>query len=226
MKETSSNILSNNAQRLAKTINKERDKLYKQLEDVKEQARRNATTRSGGSCLGLAQDLQRTVNTFSSRRLIEFQSLLQTLLNESIEENQRKMREQNNGVVTVDSRTQTLLDGITDEVLRQYMYLAYLSDNTLAGDKLLQAGQALMEQTVNQTYEKCYEQERAKIRAELEASRVAPETVDKVLSETKGTRKTYLNSSKCYRRNCRRKGAAKIAKNHNGRHQAARFRYR
>lgn len=194
LKETSSNILSDNAQRLAKTINKERDKLYKQLEDVKEQARRNATTRSGGSCLGLAQDLQKTVDEFSSQRIIEFQSLLHTLLNESIEENQRKLREQSNGVITIDARTQSLLDGISDEVLRQFTYLAYLSDNTLVGDKLLQAGQVLMEQTVNQTYEERYEQERAKIRAELETSRVAPETVDKVLNETKGTAQEKLTA--------------------------------
>lgn len=192
LEKTSTAIITQQARDLANAINRERNALNNQLESVLEQAKKNAKTRSGGSCLGSAQNLQNAVNELASKRLIEFQSLLYTLLGESIQEHQRKLREQNNGVVTVDSRTQTLLDGIGDEVLRQFTYFAYLSDNTLVGDKLLQAGQTLMEQTVNQTYEQRYEQERAKIRAELEASRVAPETVDKVLDEAQGTAQEKL----------------------------------
>lgn len=194
LERTSFRIMTQNAQDLATAINVERNKLNKQLEAVLEQANKNAQTRSGGSCLGDALNLQNAVNELASKRLIEFKSLLQTLLSESIQEHQRKLREQGSGVITVDSRTQTLLDRITDEVLRQFIYLAYLSDNTLVGDKLLQAGQALMAQTVNQTYEERYEQERAKIRAELEASRVASETVDKVLNEAQGTAEEKLTA--------------------------------
>ncbi len=192
LEKTSTAIITQQARDLANAINRERNALNDQLETVSEQAKKNAETRSGGSCLGVAQNLQNAVNELASKRLIEFQSLLQTLLGESIQEHHRKLREQNNGVVTIDSRTQTLLHGISDEVLWQFTYLAYLSDNTLFGDKLLQAGQALMEQTVNQTYEQRYEQERAKIRAELEASRIAPETVDKVLDEAHGTAQEKL----------------------------------
>lgn len=194
LEKTSIRIMTQQAADLTAAINKERNTLNNQLEAVLEQAKKNAETRSGGSCLGSAQNLQNAVNELASKRLIEFQSLLQTLLGESIQEHQRKMREQNNGVVTIDSRTQTLLDGIGDEVLRQFTYLAYLSDNTLVGDKLLQAGQTLMEQMVNQTYEERYEVERAKIRAELEASRIAPETINKAIDEVQGSAQEKLTS--------------------------------
>lgn len=187
LEKTSIRIMTQQAADLTAAINKERNTLNNQLEAVLEQAKKNAETRSGGSCLGSAQNLQNAVNELASKRLIEFQSLLQALLGESIQEHQRKLREQNNGVVTVDSRTQAVLDGISDEVLRQFTYLAYLNDNTLVGDKLLQAGQTFMQQTVNQTYEECYEAERAKIRAELEASRIAPETINKVIDEAQGS---------------------------------------
>lgn len=202
----SSRLLNEQSKLLAQIIRDERARLQTQIETV----RQSADKKSGRGVVWIDKDINRAeamrvqgdineahnlqfmANELATQRIIEFQSLLQTLLGESIQEHQRKLREQNNGVITVDSRTQTLLNGISDEVLRQFTYMAYLSDNTLVGDKLLQAGKILMEQTVNQTYEQHYEQERAKIRAELEASRVAPETVEKVLAKAQGTAKEKL----------------------------------
>lgn len=196
---TSTRLLNEQVKRLAKEIRSERDKLQAQIKAVRQRADKKAERgvvsvdnereeyRQSRDDIAAAEKLQRTVDELASERLIEFQSLLQTLLAESIDENQRKLRDQIGGVVTVDARTQALLDGIADEVLRQFTYLAYLGDNTLSGDRLLQAGQVLMEQTVNQTYEQRYEQERAKIRAELEAARVSSNAVDKVLESSKGT---------------------------------------
>ena len=204
--DTSSQIMTIQAQELVAAIQRERNSLDRQINGVIEKAdaeakqgtvrMSNHDSRYGhqNDAIIAAQNLQKTIDELATKRLIEFQSLLQTLLGESIQEHQRKLREQNSGVITVDSRTQALLNGITDEVLRQFTYLAFLDDNTLAGDNLLQAGQALMTQTVNQTYEDRYEEERAKIRAELEASRVAPETVDKVLSEAQGTAEEKLTA--------------------------------
>lgn len=203
---TSTRLLNEQAKRLAKQIRIERDKLQAKIKAVRQSADKKAERgvvsvdnereeyRHSRDDIDAAESLQHTIDELASKRLIEFQSLLQTLLGESIDEHQRKLREQNNGVIAVDSHTQALLDGIQDEVLRQFTYLAYLSDNTLAGDKLLQAGQALMTQTVNLTYEDRFEQERAKIRAELEAARVDKETVEKVLEKKGGSAKETLAS--------------------------------
>lgn len=195
-KQTSSLIMKDRAVALATAIEQERNSLVQQINSLKRNAASQAQHRSNAitGTLAEVQRLRQSVDRLSSERLIEFQSLLQTLLGESIDEHQRRLREQNSGVITVDSHTQALLDGIQDEVLRQFTYLAYLSDNTLAGDKLLQAGQALMAQTVNQTYEDRYEVERAKIRAELEAARVDRETVEKVLEKKSGSAKETLAS--------------------------------
>lgn len=196
IKESSSRLMKDRAIQFAQAIEREKANLTEQIKNVRAQAMTQANQRSNAvtSSLNNARALQMAVDELATKRLIEFESLLQTLLGESIQEHQRKLREQNSGVVAVDSHTQAILNGITDEVLRQFTYLAYLDDNTLAGDKLLQAGQALMEQTVNQTYEERYEQERAKIRAELEASRVAPETVEKVLGEAQGSTREKITA--------------------------------
>ncbi|MCH5156069.1 MAG: hypothetical protein J1F69_05620 [Clostridiales bacterium] len=196
---SSSRIATEQVQQLAEAIRQERSLLDRQINNVSKKA--DADAQMGlvqmddmearyahrNDTIKAAEQLQQTVDALASQRLMEFESLLEMLLKESIEDYQRKLREQSSGVVTVDSRTQTMLEGISDEVLRQFTYLAYLRDNALVGDKLLKAGELLMEQTVNQTYETRYEQERAKIRAELEASRVAPETVAKVTESAQGT---------------------------------------
>lgn len=206
VERTSSRLLNAQAIQLSKAIRTERDELQKQIKLVRQSAEEKAKRgvvsvdnereeyRHSRDDINAAQNLQRTIDNLASERLIEFQSLLQALLGESIQEHQRKLCEQNGGVITVDSRTQTLLDGIQYEVLRQFTYLAYLGDNTLEGDKLLQAGQALMAQTVNQTYEDRYEEERAKIRAELEAARIDKETVEKVLEKKGSSAKETLVS--------------------------------
>lgn len=206
--EESSSLMEGQAAKLAQEIEREKNILLQKIDALKERAiilgkrgvvyvdmdavaKRN---RNEENVRAAADTLRKAVDQLASQRLIELQSLLQALLAESIQEHQRKLREQNSGVITVDSRTQALLEGIQDEVLRQFTYLAYLSDNTLTGDKLLQAGQALMTQTVNQTYEERYEEERAKIRAELEAARVDKEIVEKVLEKKGDSAKETLAS--------------------------------
>ena len=195
-KQTSSSLMKDRAVALAAAIEQERNSLEQQINALKRNAITQAQHRSNAitGTLNEAQFLRQSVDRLSSERLIEFQSLLQTLLGESINENQRKLHERINGIVTIDTATQALLDGIQDEILRQFTYLAYLGDNTLAGDNLLQEGQALMAQTVNQTYEDRYEQECAKIRAELEAAGVDKETVEKVLEKKSGSAKETLAS--------------------------------
>lgn len=194
LERTSVSIMSQQVHDLAVAINKERNALNKQLEEVVEQAKKNAQSRSGGSCLGLAQKLLKDVNELASQRIIEFRSLLTTLLDESIQDHQRKMRERNNGVISIDEPTQRILDSIDDDVLKQFTYLAYLQDNTFIGDRLIAAGKALMEKTVNSTYESRYAEETAKIRAELEAARVEQGTVEKVIGEASGSAREKLTT--------------------------------
>ncbi|MCH5157803.1 MAG: hypothetical protein J1F33_01275 [Clostridiales bacterium] len=201
---SSSRIATEQVQQLADVIRQERSLLDNQINDVSKKAETDAKKGSvrmddmearyahRNDTIRAAEQLQQKVDTLASQRLMEFESLLEALLKDSIGDYQRKLREQNSGVVTVDSRTRAVLGGISDEVLRQFAFLAYIRDNTLIGDALIKAGKQLMEQTVNQTYETRYEEERAKIRAELEASRVAPETLGKVTEGAQGTAREKL----------------------------------
>lgn len=187
LKETSTSLMGDKATELVQIIESERLELASQIDIVRGQANAQAHSRNNaiGATLTNAKALQKAADKLSSERLIEFQSLLTSLLGESINESYRKMRERNNGVITIDGATQTALDGIEDAVLRQFTYLAYLHDNTLTGKNLIAAGMALKEKSLNSTYESHYAEEEQKIRAELEAAKVGKEVINKVISGDK-----------------------------------------
>lgn len=172
----STQLLNEQTRALKRQILSERESLLEEMKQLRERADRRtlSSTRE-------ATNLQKRVNELASQKIIAFEETLRTLLGDKLQDNQRKLLERSNGVITIDEQTQKLLDGIQDVALRQFVYIAYLKDNTLSGDALLKAGQALM----GQTYESRMQEEQAKIRAEMEAARVDKATIDKVVTEGK-----------------------------------------
>ena len=190
---TSTQLLNDETERLKKQIEKERDELLKKIKNVRDKADNDAIKgvirtnnhdvlyQKRDEAINAARELQNTVNILASQQIIAFEETLRTLLGDKLQDNQRKLLERSNGVITIDEQTQKLLDSIHDVALRQFVYIAYLKDNTLSGDALLKAGQALM----GQTYESRMQEEQVKIRAEMEAARVDKATIDKVVTEGK-----------------------------------------
>ena len=172
----SKQLLNEQTRALKRQILSERESLLEEMKQLRERADRRtlSSTRE-------ATNLQKRVNELASQKIIAFEETLRTLLGDKLQDNQRKLLERSNGVITIDEQTQKLLDGIQDVELRQFVYIAYLKDNTLSGDALLKAGQALM----GQTYESRMQEEQVKIRAEMEAARVDKATIDKVVTEGK-----------------------------------------
>ena len=172
----STQLLNEQTRALKRQILSERESLLEEMKQLRERADRRtlSSTRE-------ATNLQKRVNELASQKIIAFEETLRTLLGDKLQDNQRKLLERSNGVITIDAQTQKLLDSIQDVALRQFVYIAYLKDNTLSGDALLKAGQALM----GQTYESRMQEEQAKIRTEMEAARVDKATIDKVVTEGK-----------------------------------------
>ena len=193
LESTSTSLLNDETERLKKQIQIERDALLAKIENVRECANEKALKgvcsvdsdsieyRKRNEAINAARELQNTINVLASEKIIAFEETLRTLLGDKLQESQRKLLERSGGVITIDEQTQKLLDSIQDTALRQFVYIAFLKDNTLSGDALIQAGRALM----GQTYESRMQEEQAKIRAEMEAARVDKATIDKVVTEGK-----------------------------------------
>ncbi len=200
IEQNSTRLLNNRTEELKRVIEKEKQTLLKQIELVRGKAMQQALR--GKETLGKrdsryihredtineATRLQRQVITLSSEKIVQFEGLLQTLLFEKINDTQSNLLSSANGQTTVPVDVQSYLDGIQDEALRQFVYLAYLQNPSLRGDSLLQAGQAM----VNQTYESRLEEERKRIQEELKAAKVSAETIEKVTQKQEGTAKEQI----------------------------------
>ena len=111
---------------LQQLIVEERDSLVRKIENLKSQAKEVAKKgvvsgdsdrlrlNSADNVDKAAQELQNQVNELAAKRLVEMRALYQGLLESSIEENQKRLREKANGVVTIPAEIQKLLDSIQD----------------------------------------------------------------------------------------------------------------
>ena len=205
IENTATRLLNDQTESLKAAIVREKESLIKQIKVVRDKADEDAkmgVVRTNNhdaryahrdDTINAAKNLEDMVNTLSSQKLIEFQSLLDNLLKESSNDGYRKLLERTNGNVTIDEQTQKILNSIQDEVLRQFTYLAYIKDNTLSGDSLIKAGKELMEESLNSTYESRMASEEERIRKELEAARVDKDIISKVVSKKEGTAKERLS---------------------------------
>ena len=190
---SSSRLLNDQTEALRKQIEKEKNELLKQIKAVLERADEDAKKGivTGDSdrlnvgqtraVITTAEQLRTRVNELATGRLAEMRALLDSLLSESLAANQARMIDRANGVVSLDEATKAFLDTIDDEILRQFVYIAFVRDSSLSGAPLLEAGKALMNETVESRYEK----EAELIRAELAAAKVPTETVEKIVGTGK-----------------------------------------
>lgn len=193
LESTSTQLLNDETERLKKQIEKERDDLIGKIENVRERANEKALRgtcsvdsdsieyRQREEAINAARELQNTVNVLASEKIIAFDETLRTLLGDKLQDDYRKLIERSSGVVSISGQIQSLLDSISDVALRQFVYLAYIKDNSLSGEALISVGKELM----GKTYESRVEEERAKIRAELESARVEKTVIEKVVDDGK-----------------------------------------
>ena len=190
LKGSSSRLLNDQTEVLCEQIEREKNQLLKEIQTVlaraDEDAKKGIVTGDSDSLnvgqtravISTAEQLRARVNELAAGKLAEMRALLDSLLSESIALNQARMIDRANGVVRLDESTKKFLDTIEDEILRQFVYIAFVRDSSLSGNALLEAGKALMSESVEARYEK----EAELIRVELAAAKVPIETIEKIVN--------------------------------------------
>lgn len=189
LSSSSTRLLDEQTEALHAQIVQERTQLLNEIQAVLKQADENAkkgivtgdsdflNVNQTRAVIEMAKQLQSRVNELATNKLALMRALLDTILSQSIARTQQQWLDQANGVSRVDERIMQFLDSIEDAVLRQFTYIAFIQNSSLYGTALLEAGKALM----NESVEERYEREAEMIRAELMAARVPRETVDKII---------------------------------------------
>lgn len=204
IEKESTRLLNEQTESFKATIFKERKNLITQIEEVRTKASEDAkmgVVKTNNhdkryahreDTINAAKRLENMVNELSSKKLIEFKSLLENLLKDSLKDNYQKFLAKANGQISIDETTRKLLNSIQDGMLRQFTYLAYINDDSLNGDDLLKAGKELMDISLNSTYESRLAEEEKRIRKELEESRVDKKIIDEISSKNSSSAKEKL----------------------------------
>lgn len=192
--ESSSRLLNSQTEALSMSIKKEKERLLENIKEVKDKANKDAKMGTVSTSeyneryihrndtIEAAKKLENIVNEVASKKIIEFKSLLDNLLKESLNDGYRMMIEKGKGNVIISEKVQDLLDSIDDLALRQFTLLAFIKNNSLFGESLKNAGKELMNNSLNKTYEDRINEEEERIRAELEAAKVDKNLIEKVVS--------------------------------------------
>ena len=183
---SSTRLQNHQTQALKKEIERERSALEEQIRTIQNQAaqKRLETTRE-------AQQLLRHANELAADRLVKMRALLDTLLAESVQKHQLAMEARANGYTRLDDQVLTWIESIEDEVLRQFTHIAYVRNPALSNKDLLHAGEALMQEAL----EDRHEEEAARIRAELVSTKVAPERVEEIVASGKSIQEMQETAS-------------------------------
>lgn len=200
IEQSSSALFNEETEALKNMIVSERMVLLEQIEIVRKRADEEAKqglvhtnnhderVRHVHDSINAANELKRQADMLASQKMVEFEGLLSALLEKSIQDNYQRLLNSGNGVVTLDSLVQKLLDEIEDQTLRQFTYIAYIQDPSLRGEDLINAGQAL----IGQTYESRLEKERNRIQEDLRSAKIDTATIKNVTAVTAGTAKEQI----------------------------------
>ena len=193
LEQNSSRILNEQSEELKRQIEREKSSILEKIEKLLMKADADAKKgtvkvenhskeyKERNVVIDEANALLSYTNQFAANTLPSMRALLETLLADSIAANQARMIDRAKGIVTVDTRTMEFLNSIDDEIMRQFAYIAYIRDSSLSGAALLEAGKALMSESV----EARYKREAELIRAELAAAKVPVETAEKIVGSGK-----------------------------------------
>ena len=191
----STRLLNSQTEALRKEISKTKQKLQSKIDSVIQQARRTAsqgTVVVDSDFMGKhsnayvvideARELQEMVARLSDTKIIEFESLLNQLLGNRLNEQNEKLKDLASGRVRINFEVQQKINEIDDEIVKQYVYLAWVDHPDESFEHIYSIAMAAKEKSENQQYEKTETEKIEEIKTELRAEKIDEATIEKIVS--------------------------------------------
>lgn len=202
----STRLLNSQTAALRKEISKTKQELQSKIDSVIQHARRNAATNgtvvvdsdfmgkhaNAYGVIGEARKLEEMVARLSDTKIIEFESLLNQLLGNQLEIQNEKLRDLASGKVRINVSVQQKIDAIEDEIIKQYVYLAWVEHPDEGFDRLYSRAMDVKTKADSQQYVKAEASKIEEIKTELRAEKIDEATIDRIVSVSDGTAKERI----------------------------------
>ena len=195
IEKESARLLNSQTEALRKEIFKTKQKLQSKIDSVLQQARRNAgqeTVVVDSDFMGKhsnayrvideAKELEEMAARLSDTKIIEFESLLNQLLGNRLDEQNEKLKDLASGRVRINVAVQQKINEIDDEIIKQYVYLAWIDHPNENFERIYSIAIAAKEKADNQQYEKVKNQKIEEIKTDLRAEKIDEATIEKIVA--------------------------------------------
>ena len=191
----SQRLLNSQTEALKKEIVRLKEQLEGKIERVVNQAKNNAgrgTVVVDSDFMGKhanaydvideAEELKRMVSFVVEDKLTEMESLLNQLLRGELSEHQEKLKDIAMGRIVLDQKFVKNIANISDEVTKQYVYIAWVKNPGMSFDELMAVALKIKEESITKEYERIEEIRFSEIKDELSKEKVDEKTISKILS--------------------------------------------
>lgn len=141
-----------------------------------------------------AKNLESFVFNLTTNKIIEFESLLNQLLGDKLETQSERWKSLANRSEHMDMVLQRKINQISDEIVKQYVYLAWLEYPNDSFEELYEKGIQIKETAENNQYIKFESEKIEEIKAELRAENIDEKTIKKITGFTNESAKERIQN--------------------------------
>lgn len=200
IEKESTRLLNSQTEALRGEISKVKQQLQEKIDTVIQRARRNANigtvvvdsdfmgkhTNAYG-VIDEAKDLEQIATRLADTKIIEFESLLNQLLGSKLESQNERLKDLASGRVKINTDVQQKIDNLGDEIVKQYVYLAWIEYPDESFERLLSIAKLNKDKADNKQYESSEKEKIEEIKNELRAEKIDEETIKKIVTTSEKT---------------------------------------
>jgi hypothetical protein len=205
IENSSKRLLNSQTEALRKEIIKTKQKLQAKIDSVIQQARRNASRgtvvvdsdfmgkhANAYGVIDEAKELEKMVARLSDTKIVEFESLLNQLLGNKLESQNERLKDLASGKLSINIEVQRKIEEIEDEIVKQYVYLAWVDHPDESFDRLYTIAMNVKDLADRKQYEITEKAKIEEIKIELREEKIDETTIDKITSVSNGTAKERI----------------------------------
>ncbi len=143
-----------------------------------------------------AEELEILVTRLADTKLVEMEALLNQLMNSRLTTHQDKLKDLASGKIRINYDVQEKMNAIVDEVIRQYVYLAWVDHPNASYDSLYSIAIKMKVTADNQQYVESEEKKIEEIKIELRNERIDEKIIENIVRHDVGTAKERVQKAR------------------------------
>lgn len=209
IESSATQLLNFQTQSFRDEITKTKQQLQQKIEAVLSKARKNASQktvvvdsdfmgkhRNAYDVVDEARELEEMVARLADTKIIEMESLLNRLLGNQLEEQNKKLKDLASGRIVINHGVQQRINAIEDEVFKQYVYLAWVDNPNESFDRLCDIALAEKDKADEKQYETIEEIKLEEIKEELRNEKIDERVIQQIVGVKDGSSKERIKKAR------------------------------